>query len=70
MQDVFAATLCVLIVDKHLSLTYAIISDIHWNDKVAQHSTVQTEICIQKSLYRRKHQKIMSKVRITQKENC
>ena len=69
MQDVFVATFCVPIVDKHSSLTNAIISDIHWNDKVAQHSTVETEICTQKSLYRQKHQKIMSKVQIPQKEN-
>ena len=69
MQDLFATTFCVPIVDKYSSLTYAIISDIHSNDKVAQHSTVETEICTQKSLYRQKHQKIMSKVQIPQKEN-
>ena len=68
MQDVFSATFCVPIVDKHASLTYAIISYIYWNDKVAQYSTVEKEICTQKSLYCQKHQK-MSKVQTPQKGN-
>ena len=42
MQDLSAATFCVPIVDKHLPLAYAIINDIHWNDKVAQLSGLET----------------------------
>ena len=42
MHDLSAATFCVIIVDKHSPLVYAIINDIHWNDKVAQHSAVKT----------------------------
>ena len=41
MQDSSAATFCVPIVDKHSPLAYAIINDIHWNNKVAQHSGVK-----------------------------
>ena len=42
MQDLSAATFSLPIVDKHSPLAYAIIKDIHWNDKVAQHSGVET----------------------------
>ena len=42
MQDLTAATFCVPIFDKHSPLAYAIMNDIHWNDKVAQHSGVET----------------------------
>ena len=41
MQDLSAAAICVPIVDKHSPLAYAIINDIHWNDKVAQHSGME-----------------------------
>ena len=41
MQDSSAATFCVPIVDKHSPLAYAIINDIHWNNKVAQQSGVK-----------------------------
>ena len=41
-QDLSAATFCVPIVDKYSTLAFAIISDIHWNDKVAQHSGAET----------------------------
>ena len=41
MQDLSAATFCVPIVDKHSPLAYAIINDIHWNNKVAQHSGIE-----------------------------
>ena len=41
MQDLSVATFCVPILDKHSPLTYAIINDIHWNDKVAQHSGIE-----------------------------
>ena len=41
MQDLSAATFCVPIVDKNLSFPYAIINDINWYDKVAQHSGVE-----------------------------
>ena len=40
MQDLPAATFPR--VDKHSPLAYAIINNIHWNDKVAQHSGVET----------------------------
>ena len=42
MQESSAAIFCVPIVDKHSPLAHAIINDIHWNDKVAQHSGVET----------------------------
>ena len=42
MQDLSAATFCVPIVDKHSPLAYAIINDVRWNDKVAQHSGIET----------------------------
>ena len=42
MHDLSAATFCVVIIDKHSPLAYAIINDIHWNNKVAQHSVVET----------------------------
>ena len=41
MEDFSAAAICVPIVDKHSPLAYAIINDIHWNDKVAQHSGME-----------------------------
>ena len=41
MQDLSAAIFCVPIVDKNLSFAYAIINDMHWYDKVAQHSGVE-----------------------------
>ena len=43
IHDLSEATFCVSIVDKHSSLAYAIINDIHWNDKVAEHSGVETD---------------------------
>ena len=42
MQDLSAATFCIPIVDKHSPLAYAIINDIHWDNKVAQHSGAET----------------------------
>ena len=42
MQDLSAATFSVSMVKKHSPLAYAIINDIYWNDKVAQHSVVET----------------------------
>ena len=42
MQDLSAATFCVSMVKKQSPLAYAIINDIYWNDKVAQHSGVET----------------------------
>ena len=41
MHDLSASTFCVPIVDKHSPLAYAIINDIHWNNKVAQHTSVE-----------------------------
>ena len=41
MQDLSAATFCVPIVAKNSPFAYAIINDIHWYDKVAQHSGVE-----------------------------
>ena len=42
MQDLSAATFSVSMVKKHSPFAYAIINDIYWNDKVAQHSGVET----------------------------
>ena len=42
MQDLSAATFSVSMVKKHSPLAYAVINDIYWNDKVAQHSGVET----------------------------
>ena len=41
MQDLSAETFCVPIVAKNSPFAYAIINDIHWYDKVAQHSGVE-----------------------------
>ena len=41
MPNLSAATFCVPIVDKYSPLAYAI-NDIHWNNKVAQHSGMET----------------------------
>ena len=43
MQDLSAAIFCVPIVDKHSPIAYVIINDIHWNDKVVQHSDSDIE---------------------------
>ena len=42
VQDLSPATFCVPIVNKHSPLAYAIINDVHWNDKIAQHSGIET----------------------------
>ena len=76
-QDLSAATFCISIVDKHSPLAYAIINDIHWDNKVAQHSGSEMvwRYVLKKNLYRgssircQKHQKIMSKVQIRRREN-
>ena len=42
MKDLSATTFCVPIIDKHSPLANSIVNEVHWNDKVAKHSGVET----------------------------
>ena len=42
MKDLSVITFCVPVVDKYSPVAYSIVSDIHWNHKVARHTGIET----------------------------
>ena len=42
MQDLSSTSFCVPVIDKHSPLAYSIINEVHWHNKKAKHSGIET----------------------------
>jgi len=42
MKDLQSTTFCVHVLEKHSPISYAIINEVHWNNKVVKHSGVES----------------------------
>ncbi|XP_066917749.1 uncharacterized protein [Clytia hemisphaerica] len=45
MKDLHQTTFCVPIISKHSPIAYAILSDVHWHNKVVKHSGIEATLC-------------------------
>lgn len=44
MKDLTATTFCVPVVEKHSPIAFSIVNEVHWHDKTAQHSGIETTL--------------------------